>query len=103
MAANYVKQMMKLNRLSRNETARRFGVKNSILDRLISKTITYVPIDVKLAMARAKDRSHRAYYKMPDPKQKTFDETVVRQRLQDNERERHWLEDLLRGNNEHKE
>ena len=88
---------MKLNKKSIGETARIFHLNKSVVHRLINDKLTYAPLPVLAEMERAKERSRRAFYKMPDAKQKTFDVNVVRLRLMDNEREKKFLEDLLKG------
>ena len=94
---SYVKSVMKFNKKSIHATARAFRLNKSIVHRLLNKTLTYAPLNVLAEMERAKERSRRAYYKMPDPKQKLCDETVVRMFLDDNARQRKFLEDLLKG------
>lgn len=95
-AAKYVREVMRRNKLSRNKTARLFGVNPAIVDRLLKCSLTYVPMGVRAELENAKHRAEMAKYRVKEAREQSLDVNIVRLRLEDNKREREWLESLLK-------
>lgn len=96
-AAHHALEVMRRNKISKNATARVFKIHPAILDRLLKGKLTYVPMSLRVELEKAKKRAECARYRVPNEKQKSIDESFVRLRLEDNRREREFLENLLKG------